>query len=191
MFIYFIRHGQTAGDVEGRYGGAYDDHLTELGKQQAELVTSDLLRRGIQSIISSPLIRAVETARIINAQLKIPFKIVPEFRECNRYGIISGMTKGEARERYPHEVEKISDINNTVQGAESYSDFKVRVGSALKALNLEESFPVAVVTHGGVIKFIYREILGLGEVSVQDCGFVKMRVYYGSQFELEESSGIE
>ena len=33
--IYLIRHGETTGDVEDRYGGAYDDHLSEKEKAQA------------------------------------------------------------------------------------------------------------------------------------------------------------
>lgn len=35
MKIYLIRHGQTTGDVEDRYGGAYDDELTDKGKNEA------------------------------------------------------------------------------------------------------------------------------------------------------------
>lgn len=34
MKIYLVRHGETTGDVEDRYGGWYDDHLTDRGKEQ-------------------------------------------------------------------------------------------------------------------------------------------------------------
>ena len=36
MKIYLIRHGETTGDIEDRYGGDYDDHLSKNGKQQVE-----------------------------------------------------------------------------------------------------------------------------------------------------------
>ena len=36
MKIYLIRHGQTTGDIEDRFGGDYDDHLTRLGKSQSQ-----------------------------------------------------------------------------------------------------------------------------------------------------------
>ena len=41
MQIYLIRHGQTTGDVEDRYGGDYDDRLTDLGKQQSQNLASE------------------------------------------------------------------------------------------------------------------------------------------------------
>ena len=34
MLIYLARHGETTGDVEDRYGGDYDDHLTEKGTER-------------------------------------------------------------------------------------------------------------------------------------------------------------
>lgn len=42
MKIYLIRHGETTGDIEGRFGGDYDDHLTEQGKQQATTLGEQL-----------------------------------------------------------------------------------------------------------------------------------------------------
>lgn len=43
MKIYLIRHGQTTGDVEDRYGGAYDDELTDKGKNEAPQISYKLL----------------------------------------------------------------------------------------------------------------------------------------------------
>lgn len=42
MKIYFCRHGQTTGDVEDRYGGNYDDRLTELGLNQSKELAKKL-----------------------------------------------------------------------------------------------------------------------------------------------------
>ena len=53
-----IRHGESIGDVEERYGGDYDDHLTEKGRQQAKELAEKLGEKGIQLIYSSPRIRA-------------------------------------------------------------------------------------------------------------------------------------
>ena len=36
MKIFLIRHGETTGDIENRYGGSYDDHLTQRGRAQLE-----------------------------------------------------------------------------------------------------------------------------------------------------------
>ena len=48
MRIYLIRHGQTTGDVEDRYGGDYDDHLTELGRNQSNDLGVKLQNLGIE-----------------------------------------------------------------------------------------------------------------------------------------------
>ena len=53
MKIYIIRHGQTTGDVEDRYGGAYDDELTDKGKTQAQELASKLSDSGIKILFCS------------------------------------------------------------------------------------------------------------------------------------------
>jgi broad specificity phosphatase PhoE len=42
MKIFLIRHGETTGDEEDRYGGSYDDYLTDLGKEQLEVTANNL-----------------------------------------------------------------------------------------------------------------------------------------------------
>lgn len=65
MKIYLIRHGESTGDIEKRYGGSYDDHLTEKGRQQIQETTEKLLGKNIEFIFSSTLVRAKEAAKII------------------------------------------------------------------------------------------------------------------------------
>ncbi|MCX6795484.1 MAG: histidine phosphatase family protein [Candidatus Falkowbacteria bacterium] len=105
MKIFFIRHGQTTGDLEDRYGGDYDDQLSEDGRKQAEILFSELKNKGIKAIISSPLIRALETAKIIS-NLGCPIVIEPGFKERNQYGILTGKIKSEAKNQFPDLVEK-------------------------------------------------------------------------------------
>ena len=64
MKIFLIRHGETTGDIEDRYGGDYDDHLSEKGKQQSKELAEKLKNKGIELIFHSPRIRATETATI-------------------------------------------------------------------------------------------------------------------------------
>lgn len=58
MKIYLIRHGQTTGDIENRYGGSYDDELTDEGQIQAHNLADKLMNSAIQILFCSPLIRA-------------------------------------------------------------------------------------------------------------------------------------
>lgn len=58
MKIYLIRHGQTTGDVEDRYGGAYDDELSDKGKIQAHKLADSIANSGIEILFCSSMIRA-------------------------------------------------------------------------------------------------------------------------------------
>ena len=55
MKIIFIRHGETTGDIENRYGGDYDDHLTEKGIEQAEQLAEELEAKHLEVLITSPM----------------------------------------------------------------------------------------------------------------------------------------
>jgi len=48
MRIYLIRHGQTTGDLGDRYGGDYEDHLTEEGKKQSQKLANKLKNKNIE-----------------------------------------------------------------------------------------------------------------------------------------------
>ncbi len=63
MHIIVIRHGQTTGDVEDRYGGAYDDALSPEGEAQVRQLAEELAGKGMQQIYTSPLQRAEQTAQ--------------------------------------------------------------------------------------------------------------------------------
>lgn len=63
--VILVRHGQTALNAEGRLRGLADPELTPTGIEQA-CETADALRSlAVTRVISSPLLRAVATARII------------------------------------------------------------------------------------------------------------------------------
>ena len=55
MKIFLIRHGESTGDIEDRYGGDYDDSLTEKGFVQAGNLAEQLANEGIELLMHSPL----------------------------------------------------------------------------------------------------------------------------------------
>lgn len=180
MRIIFVRHGQTTGDLENRYGGDYDDSLSALGKNQAQELPLELKDKGIDLIISSPLIRAKETALILS-QLACPIIIEPGFKERNQYGILSGMTKSEAKIKYPDLVEQLKDRLNTIEGAESYQVFSERITKTYEDLVTENKhLSVAVIWHGGPMRVLFRDILNIGElVEIGDCAWTELDISEG------------
>ena len=83
--LYFVRHGETYWNVENKICGATDIALTERGHQQAVETGKMLVERNIQfeEILSSPLVRASETARHISEITGIPMRIEPRLIEQN------------------------------------------------------------------------------------------------------------
>lgn len=175
MTIYLIRHGESTSDIENKYGGAYDDHLTARGREGAELLAEKLQGKGIEVIYCSPMLRAKEAAEIVNEKLNLKLSVVEGLRERD-YGILNGKNKDEAKVVYPEIVEKHKDIYTTDPQGESYEDFKNRVlGTFQKISNDSQYHGIAVFTHGGPIKLLYRELFDRGELDeLGDYGMLKL-----------------
>lgn len=189
MKIYLCRHGQTTGDLEDRYGGDYDDHLTQLGIEQAQQLSDLLKDKGVQKIFVSPLIRARETAEIIGGKLNLVPEIVRDLKERNRNGILTGMVKSEAKDKFPDIVERLKDYKNTIEGAESQNDFQIRITEAIQTILKTNYETVAIVTHGGPMITILREIESASDYKIEDCGHAELK-FDGEKMELIKLVGI-
>ena len=192
MKIYLIRHGQTTGDVEDRYGGAYDDELSDKGITQAHELTNKLSNSGIQILFCSPLKRAQQTAQILKVNLDCEIRTIEDLRERNKNGILTGMTKNEAKIKYPEFVEKLKDYRSQIQGAESQDDFVERIKKAFKKVtNTKNYTTIGIVTHGGPIWAIFSDILNdSGLVDIADCAYVILNKE-DQKLTIEKLDGIE
>lgn len=83
--FYFVRHGQTVWNVEGKICGATDIALTELGHEQAIATGKKILEEHIHAdeILYSPLTRAADTAKHISEITGIPARMEPRLKEQN------------------------------------------------------------------------------------------------------------
>lgn len=192
MIIYFIRHGETTGDVEDRYGGNYDDHLTGAGKEQSMTLGRQLSGKAIDVIFASPLIRAQETAGILYEFIHAPIITKEDLRERNQYGILTGMLKSEAKVKHPKMVELLKERLNTIESAESYEDFSKRVSIVFDDLvNDSKYISIAIVSHGGPLRVLFRDILKWGEINdIGDCAFVELKKE-GETFTWTQSGGFK
>ena len=190
MKIFLMRHGQTTGDIEDRFGGDYDDHLTELGKNQAKELANKIKDQSIEKIYHSPRIRATETASIIYSITNIPIDIMDDLRERNAYGILTGQVKHEAKKSYPRLIEQLKDPKATIEGAELYDIFKQRVINIFDKLTSSELNTISILTHGGVISTFLREIIGRERKTLDDCAVIELN-YDNGKYEIIKSEGLE
>ena len=83
------------------------------------------------------------------------------------------MERKAAAKKYPEAVDQHKNFHNTDPGGEGYEDFKNRVVNVFQKIADDTHYEtVAILTHGGPIKCLARETLGLGEIpDIGDCGF--------------------
>ncbi len=198
MRIFLIRHGESTSDIENKYGGDYDDHLSRKGIKQAEELAQKIRDKKIEIIFTSPRLRASESAEILKNALDVPInpqnsfgifggppliKTIQNLRERNNYGFLTGINKEKAAKKYPKEVELLNDYHNTIQGAETYSNFRERIIKAWQEITATNYHTIAMVTHGGPIRCILREILKIGELThLGDCAILELEKQGGKVF---------
>jgi broad specificity phosphatase PhoE len=192
MKLFFIRHGETTGDVEDRYGGAYDDVLSPEGERQVEQLVSELQDRGIQKIFSSPLKRARQTAEGLASAIGCEVIVIDNLRERSQYGPLTGMVKAEAKAQYPDLVKQVKDRLNTLPAAESYSEASERTTAAYHDVLAQAGPCAAVVWHGGGMRVLFRDILQMGELNkIGDCCWVELTRSNDDFFVVGDSQRIE
>jgi len=160
--IYLIRHGETGHNREGRVQGFTESELSDLGREQARRLSVRLRHAGIHAAVSSPLARAVDTARIA-LDGTVPFEIREGLREIN-LGAWEGRVAGEIRASYPKDVKLWFDKPSRVriEGAETIGQFRRRVTRTMN--EVREAYgdqTIAVFVHGGVICSYLTSLLGM------------------------------
>ena len=158
--------------------------------RQSTDLADTLAHKRINRLLVSPRIRAQETAKFIADEAGLDISTLDSFRERNGYGVLTGMTKTEAKAKYPEQVEALKDIHYGVDGAEEYQLIQARIINALDQASRDNAAGVtAIVTHGGPIRLIYRDILKLGEIDVDDCAYTVI-TRDGETYKLLEHYGI-
>jgi ribonuclease H / adenosylcobalamin/alpha-ribazole phosphatase len=155
-----LRHGQTAMSVEKRYSGRSDVPLTETGLRQAAAAAKRLAGAGISAIVSSPLQRAVQTAREVAAVTGVGVTTDEGFRETD-FGVWEGLTFAEVRERWPAELTTwLADPAVPPPGGESFAAVSERVIAALhRVLQERDHQTVLIVSHVTPIKTLVASAL--------------------------------
>lgn len=155
--LLILRHGETDYNRQGRYQGSTDTELNEEGLIQARQAAVDLKQTPIDRIISSPLKRALDTARIIAEAAEVEVETIAEFAERNM-GVFEGMTRDEIVARYPEYNGWMvtRQIYAAPPQGESLLDFSIRLTKGLDILRgYDCQKNILLVCHGGVARSIH------------------------------------
>ncbi len=142
--------------------GYTDVPLNPLGLRQAALV-ADRLRASVplEAIVSSPLSRALTTARIIGDRFRLEPTIMPGLMEMN-FGSLEGVSAARFAAEHPELAARMLDLDDFDLGwpdGETRRAFHERVLTTFQAiLGDYASHTIAVVAHGGVIGSLVAQI---------------------------------
>ncbi|MFL2537452.1 MAG: histidine phosphatase family protein [Candidatus Azotimanducaceae bacterium] len=150
--LMFIRHGETQANQQQLAYGVTESPLNEKGIGQAQATGKRLTAwpTTYDRILSSPLSRALETAKWVNAGLDLPLEIEPGLIESD-LGDWEGITYQQMHD-YGYAVKSIKDDAFEGHGGESPNTVYARVEAALtKTLSRYPNENIICVSHGSAI----------------------------------------
>lgn len=160
--LILIRHGESEGNAEGRFGGHLPISLSLRGRLESVETAKILAKEDINAIYSSDLLRAVETAMPLAEVKDLPIIETPAFRERN-VGILQGLTFKDAAEKFTKDYDALlrRDFDYVINEGESYRQVLKRVTVELeKILKNHRGETVAIFTHTGTIGILTLHLLG-------------------------------
>ena len=166
MKLYFVRHGRTLWNLEGRFQGASGDSpllpesidiLQQLGQYLKEI--------HFDTIYSSDLPRAVKSAEIIQSQLQTPCPLesIPDLREW-QLGKLEGLKITTLNAIYPQQIQafrsNLAQFDTKMFEAESLYSTTKRTIQFIKSLKGSPAKRVLIVGHGANLTASLRTLLG-------------------------------
>jgi len=160
--ILLIRHGQSEGNAEGRFGGHTATPLSARGHVQALATAQALASESLTAIYSSDLLRATETAKPLADLTGLEIQASEAFRERS-VGVMEGLTFEEAAEKHSDQYAALlrRDFEHVLLGGESYRGLLDRAWHKLDELIAEhKGGRIAVFSHTGTICILTLHLLG-------------------------------
>lgn len=152
MWLYFVRHGESVHNAEGRIQGQLDVPLSDFGRRQGEAIAEALASLPIDAIYASPLLRALETAQIVARQLKLPVRTDDRLKEIN-VGVFQNHLRSEVAQLYPDAFARWTsgEPDFAVPGGESRRALQERGCAVFRDIVATGHQHAAVIAHGRLL----------------------------------------
>ncbi|HEY0365991.1 MAG TPA: histidine phosphatase family protein [Pyrinomonadaceae bacterium] len=160
--VLLIRHGQSKGNAERRFGGHTATPLSARGRNQADATARTLQSESITAIYSSDLARAIETAKPLANITGLPVNGTTAFRERD-VGVMEGLTFEDAAQEHPDQYAALlrRDFEYVLIGGESYRQLLDRARQRLDEIIEEHrGGKIAVFSHTGTICILALHLMG-------------------------------
>ena len=160
--LILARHGETAWNVERVFRGRADVNLNEVGVKQAELLGKHLSQWQLETIYSSPLKRALDTANTVARCQKLAVHIADGLTDFD-YGEWQSLPEQEVKRLYPALLNEWHSNPQRVKmpEGESLEDVRRRAIDVVDGILARYHGNVLLVSHRVVIKVLVCHLLGL------------------------------
>jgi len=176
MKLYFVRHGRTVWNLEGRFQGASGDSpLLSESIDILKQLGQHLKKIHFDTIYSSDLPRAVKSAEIIQSQLQspCPLKSIPNLREW-QLGKLEGLKIATLNAIYPQQIKafrsNLAQFDTRMFEAESLYSTTQRTIQFIKSLKESPAERILIVGHGANLTASLRTLLGYKEAHLRKDG---------------------
>ncbi|HEX7318122.1 MAG TPA: histidine phosphatase family protein [Pyrinomonadaceae bacterium] len=187
--VLLIRHGESRGNAERRFGGHSPTPLSELGHRQAEATARALANERVTAVYSSDLLRAVQTAEPLARATGLEITRTAALRERS-VGLMEGLTFEEAAAAHPTEYAALlrHDFEHVLAGGESYRQLLDRAAAELdRAIERHRGGTVALFSHTGTICILALHLMGALDaprlkpvwLSSSNCGVARFSIDHG------------
>ena len=180
--LILMRHGETAWNREKRIMGDLDIPLTEEGRGQCAQAALLLAEFAIDRIVTSPLVRAAESADIVASHLGVPVTTDARLVEV-RFGEWQGLTYQEVGSDPRYHAFASDPVANATPGGETVALVQARGLEGLGSVRAGEC--VLFVTHGDIIRtllchFLATPLAEYRRIRTDNCGLSAIAVGTGA-----------
>lgn len=160
--VLLVRHGQTKSNITGYFMGWSNEDISDLGYAQVRSLSSRLAKFPIATIYTSPLKRAMNTARILAEPHKLELNVLDDLTEIG-LGDWQGLHRDEISQKWP-EIWRQSRIDPSVVTFPNGENFQQLTERAVRAFNRivadNTNRHTLAVTHDAVIRVLAAHVLG-------------------------------
>lgn len=164
--VYFVRHGQTDWNAQGRIQGRMDIPLNTVGMEQARELAEQLAQKNVSvdRVVTSDLSRAYETGRIVAERLGVPCEKSHNLYE-REFGDWEGLKMSEIQEKWAQLYEDWMNRRYDFRppNGESYHELAQRMMNAVGKLLENTKENLLIVSHGGSLSAFLHEVGTTGD----------------------------
>lgn len=146
-YLFVVRHGETKANEKGIEAGPLDYPLNKKGVKEVSFIAKTLSDVKVKAVFSSPVFRAVQTARILARPHKLKVRALEE------------LTEAKVKPEFVGKQGRHHILENPDAYLETNDELLKRTAKAMDIIKREGSGNVIVVSHGDVITAMFEDIV--------------------------------